>query len=38
MTLRPVIESGIPVWIRNSFEPHKAGTKITQTARPRRSA
>jgi len=34
MTLRPVIESGIPVWIRNSFEPHKAGTKITQTARP----
>jgi aspartate kinase len=34
MTLRPVIDSGIPVWIRNSFEPHKAGTKITQTARP----
>ena len=33
MTLRPVMESGIPVWIRNSFEPHKAGTKITQTAR-----
>ena len=33
MTLRPVIESGIPVWIRNSFEPHKAGTKITHTAR-----
>jgi aspartokinase/homoserine dehydrogenase 1 len=34
MTLRPVIESGIPVWIRNSFEPHKAGTKIAQTVRP----
>src|SRR5258708_12780030 len=34
MTLRPVIESGIPVWIRNSFEPQKTGTKITQTARP----
>jgi aspartokinase/homoserine dehydrogenase 1 len=34
MTLRPVIESGIPVWIRNSFEPHKPGTKITQAARP----
>ncbi len=34
MTLRPVIESGIPVWIRNSFEPDKAGTKITQAARP----
>jgi len=33
MTLRPVVERGIPVWIRNSFEPHKAGTKITQTAR-----
>jgi aspartate kinase len=29
-----VIESGIPVWIRNSVEPYKAGTKITQTARP----
>src|SRR5712671_6680567 len=34
MTLRPVIESGIPVWIRNTFEPQKTGTKITQTARP----
>ena len=34
MTLRPVIESGIPVWIRNSFEPQQAGTKITQTVRP----
>ncbi len=34
MTLRPVIESGIPVWIRNSFRPEQAGTKITQTVRP----
>ncbi len=34
MTLRPVIESGIPVWIRNSFQPELAGTKITQTVRP----
>jgi aspartokinase/homoserine dehydrogenase 1 len=34
MTLRPVIESGIPVWIRNSFQPEQAGTKITQTVRP----
>jgi aspartate kinase len=33
-TLRPVVDSGIPVWIRNSFEPHKAGTKITQTTSP----
>jgi bifunctional aspartokinase / homoserine dehydrogenase 1 len=33
MTLRPVVESGIPVWIRNSFEPNKVGTKITQAAR-----
>ena len=34
MTLRPVIESAIPVWIRNSFRPEQAGTKITHTVRP----
>ena len=34
MTLRPVIESEIPVWIRDSFHPELAGTKITQTVRP----
>ncbi len=34
MTLRPVVEGGIPVWIRNSFEPEKPGTKISRTARP----
>jgi aspartokinase/homoserine dehydrogenase 1 len=34
MTLRPLIESAIPVWIRNSFQPGLAGTKITQTVRP----
>ena len=34
MTLRPVIESGIPVWIRNSFQPQQPGTKITHTVRP----
>jgi aspartokinase/homoserine dehydrogenase 1 len=34
MTLRPVIQSGIPVWIRNSFQPEQPGTKITQTVRP----
>jgi aspartokinase/homoserine dehydrogenase 1 len=34
MTLRPVIESAIPVWIRNSFQPDLAGTKITQVVRP----
>jgi bifunctional aspartokinase / homoserine dehydrogenase 1 len=28
-TLRPVVQAGIPVWIRNSFEPEKGGTKIT---------
>jgi bifunctional aspartokinase / homoserine dehydrogenase 1 len=28
-TLRPVMQEGIPVWIRNSFEPEKLGTKIT---------
>ena len=33
-TLRPVAEAAIPVWIRNSFEPEKAGTKITTAGRP----
>jgi aspartokinase/homoserine dehydrogenase 1 len=28
-TLRPVVQAGIPVWIRNSFAPEKLGTKIT---------
>jgi aspartate kinase len=28
-TLRPVMEDGIPVWIRNTFSPAKRGTKIT---------
>jgi len=28
-TLRPVMEDGIPVWIRNTFSPAKKGTKIT---------
>jgi len=28
-TLKPVVEAAIPVWIRNSFEPEKRGTKIT---------
>jgi aspartate kinase len=28
-TLRPVAQAAIPVWIRNSFEPDKKGTKIT---------
>ena len=28
-TLRPVVDAAIPVWIRNSFEPQKLGTKIT---------
>src|SRR5208283_1209717 len=28
-TLRPVVQAGIPVWIRNSFSPEKPGTKIT---------
>jgi aspartate kinase len=30
-TLRPVMQCGIPVWIRNTFTPGKAGTKITST-------
>lgn len=28
-TLRPVMQQGIPVWIRNTFAPEKKGTKIT---------
>lgn len=28
-TLKPVVEAAIPVWIRNSFDPQKQGTKIT---------
>jgi len=28
-TLRPVMDAAIPVWIRNSFEPSRLGTKIT---------
>jgi bifunctional aspartokinase / homoserine dehydrogenase 1 len=28
-TLRPVVQAGIPVWIRNSFAPEQLGTKIT---------
>ena len=32
-TLRPVLPAGIPVWIRNSFEFEKPGTKITPQGR-----
>ncbi|MHB8412137.1 MAG: aspartate kinase [Candidatus Acidiferrales bacterium] len=28
-TLRAVVQSGIPVWIRNTFAPDRPGTKIT---------
>ena len=28
-TLRPVMQSGIPLWIRNTFAPDRPGTKIT---------
>jgi aspartokinase/homoserine dehydrogenase 1 len=28
-TLRPVVQRGIPLWIRNTFAPEKPGTKIT---------
>ena len=28
-TLRPVLQRGIPLWIRNTFAPEKSGTKIT---------
>ena len=28
-SLRPVMQHGIPLWIRNTFSPEKSGTKIT---------
>jgi aspartate kinase len=30
-TLRPVMQSGIPIWIKNTFAPYGPGTKITPT-------
>jgi len=30
-TLRPVMQSGIPIWIKNTFAPNEPGTKITPT-------
>jgi aspartokinase/homoserine dehydrogenase 1 len=30
-TLRPVMQSGIPIWIKNTFAPCEPGTKITPT-------
>src|SRR5246127_579748 len=32
-TLNPVVQAAIPVWIRNSFEPERLGTKITPRGR-----
>jgi aspartate kinase len=32
-TLRAVMPAGIPVWIRNSFEPARPGTKISREGR-----
>lgn len=37
-TLRPVMEDGIPVWIRNTFSPAKRGTKITSVGNASRGA
>jgi len=36
-TLRPVTAAGVPVWIRNSFEPVKPGTKITAASKSARN-
>ena len=33
-TLRPVMQSDIPVWIRNTFAPERSGTKITPSGSP----
>jgi len=30
-TLRPVVQSGTPLWIRNTFAPERPGTKITRS-------
>lgn len=34
-TLRAITQSGIPVWIRNTFAPERPGTKITPGGSPR---
>jgi aspartokinase/homoserine dehydrogenase 1 len=34
-TLRPMTQSGIPLWIRNTFAPELAGTKITPAGPPK---
>lgn len=36
-TLRPVTAAGVPVWIRNSFEPEKPGTKISASGKSTRN-
>jgi len=33
-TLSPVVQCGIPLWIRNTFAPERRGTKITPTGSP----
>jgi len=33
-TLRPVVQCGIPLWIRNTFAPERPGTKITPAGPP----
>jgi len=33
-TLRPVMKSGTPIWIRNTFAPEGRGTKITRSGCP----
>ena len=35
-TLRPVTAAGVPVWIRNSFEPGRPGTKISAAEKSER--
>lgn len=37
-TLRPLVQRGIPLWIRNTFSPEKPGTKITPHGVPNSSA
>jgi len=37
-TLRPLVQRGIPLWIRNTFSPEKPGTRITPQGASNRCA
>lgn len=37
-TMQPVLKAGIPVWVKNTFAPHDAGTLIDREAQPHGNA